>query len=279
MTGMARENPEQSPLLSVIVIAKNEAHNLRDCLAAVHFADDIVVVDSGSTDGTVQIARDAGARVIETPDWPGFGPQKNRALDAARGLWVLSLDADERVTPELAQEIRDVIHRAGSTADAYEINRRSWYCGSFIDHSGWSPDYVTRLFRRGKGRFSDHIVHERLLVDGKVEKLQSRLLHYSFLDYSQVLSKVDSYSTLSAKQAYARGKRAGVGTALLHGWWAFMRTYFLRRGFLDGARGLTLAISNAEGSYYRYLKLWLLEQDAQQRKSGDSPLPARPDRR
>lgn len=275
---MASEPFEQSPLLSVIVIARNEAHNLQACLEAVKFADEIIVVDSGSSDGTVQIARDAGARVIETPDWPGFGPQKNRALDAARGVWVLSLDADERVTPELAAEIREVIHRPGPVAEGYEINRRSWYCGSFIDHSGWSPDYVTRLFKRGKGRFSDHIVHERLLVDGKVEKLRSRLLHYSFLDYSQVLSKVDAYSTLSAQQAYARGKRAGVGTALLHGWWAFMRTYFLRRGFLDGARGLTLAISNAEGSYYRYLKLWLLEQDAQQRQAGTAAVPARPER-
>ncbi|RJG08082.1 glycosyltransferase family 2 protein [Noviherbaspirillum cavernae] len=245
--------------LSVILITKNEVHNIKACLNSVDFADEIIVVDSGSTDGTVELARAAGAVVIETTDWPGFGPQKNRALEAARGEWVLSIDADERITPELADEIRQAIEQRAS-ADACDISRRSWYCGRFIKHSGWTPDYVTRLFRRGKAKFTNDIVHEHLVVEGSTQRLKSVMLHYSFRDFSQVLQKIDNYSTLSARQAYARGRRASVGQAVLHGMWAFMRTYFLRLGFLDGANGLALAISNAEGSYYRYLKIWLLDQ-------------------
>lgn len=253
---------EKAPVrLSVILITKNEALNLRACLDSVNFAEEIIIVDSGSTDGTVELARAAGATVIETSDWPGFGPQKNRALAAANGEWVLSIDADERITPELAKEIRHTISQA-QTVDAYEISRRSWYCGRFIEHSGWSPDYVTRLFKRDTARFSDDIVHERLMVNGITKPLTSVMLHYSFRDFSQVLKKVDHYSMLSAQQAYARGKRSSIGKALLHGWWAFMRTYFLKGGFLDGAHGLALAISNAEGSYYRYAKIWLLDQAA-----------------
>lgn len=245
--------------LSVIIITKNEASNIQACLDTVKFANQWIVVDSGSTDDTAAIAHAAGATVIQTADWPGFGPQKARALAAADGEWVLSLDADERITPELAQEIGEIIH-AQNTADAYDISRSSWYCGRFIKHSGWSPDYVTRLFKRGKARFSDDLVHEQLIVDGITRRLKFSMLHYSFKNFSQVLQKIDDYSTLSAQQAYARGKRAGVGKAALHGLWAFIRTYFLRLGFLDGAHGLALAISNAEGSYYRYLKIWQLDQ-------------------
>lgn len=256
---MSTQSEQAAIRLSVIIITKNEAANLQSCLDTVGFADEIIVVDSGSTDGTVELARAAGATIIVTADWPGFGPQKNRALVAAHGDWVLSIDADERITPALADEICAAIKLAEPT-DAYDISRRSWYCGRFIDHAGWTPDYVTRLFKRGSARFSDHIVHERLIVDGITKRLNSQMLHYSFRDFSQVLQKVDSYSTLSAQQGYARGKRAGIGTAVLHGLWAFIRTYFLKRGFLDGAHGLALAISNAEGSYYRYLKIWLLDQ-------------------
>jgi glycosyltransferase involved in cell wall biosynthesis len=252
---------EKAPVrLSVILITKNEAINLKACLDSVHFADEIIIVDSGSTDGSIEIARAAGATVIEPPDWPGFGPQKNRALAAANGEWVLSIDADERITPELAQEILQAISQP--QADAYEISRRSWFCGRFIEHSGWSPDYVTRLFKRGTARFTDDLVHERLIADGAVKTMKAVMLHYTYRNFSQVLQKVDNYSTLSAKQAYAKGRRAGVGTAVFHGAWSFIRTYFLRLGILDGSHGLALAISNAEVSYYRYLKIWLLEQEA-----------------
>ena len=170
---------EKAPiLLSVILITKNESLHIKACLDSVHFADEIIVVDSGSTDGTVEFARNAGATVIETTDWPGFGPQKSRALAAANGKWVLSIDADERITPELEKEILHAINQPDA-ADAYDISRRSWYCGRFIKHSGWTPDYVTRLFKRNAARFSDHIVHERVIADGTVKKLKSVMLHYS----------------------------------------------------------------------------------------------------
>jgi len=248
------------PKLSVIHITFNEAHNLAECLSSLQgLADEIVIVDNGSRDGTLDIAAQFGARVVRTDDWPGFGPQKNRALDVARCDWVLSIDADERVTPALAQEIQAVI--AQDAARAYEIPRLSWYCGRFMRHSGWYPDPVLRLFRRGRARFTDDLVHERLVAQDPVQRLSHDLLHYSFLDFSQVLAKVDRYSTASAQQMFDKGRRASPAGALVRGAWAFVRTYVLRAGFLDGPQGLALAISNAQGTYYRYLKLWLMGKE------------------
>lgn len=245
--------------LSVILITKNEEANLKDCLESISFANEIIVVDSQSSDKTVEIAQSFGAKVENTSDWPGFGPQKNRALNLATQDWVLSIDADERVTPELKDEILAVINGI-SSADCYAIPRLSWYCGRFIKHSGWYPDYVDRLFKRGSAKFSDHLVHERLLPHGTVKKLKHHFLHYSFKNFSQVLQKIDGYSTASAEQALKKGKKSSVLKAIGHGLWAFFRTYFLRLGFLDGQQGLALAISNAEGTYYRYIKIWLLNQ-------------------
>ncbi len=249
------------PTLSVILITRNEEANLADCLASLEgIAQQIVVVDTNSSDRTLEIAKSYGAAIAQPPDWPGFGPQKNRALDLATGEWVLSLDADERLTPALKSEIVTAIHHSAHV-DCFAIPRLSWYCGRFIRHSGWNPDYVDRLFKRGSARFSDDLVHERLIPSGQVAKLENPMLHYSFMNYSQVLQKIDHYSTASAQQAFARGKRSTPIKAMLHGLWAFIRTYFLRAGFLDGYQGLTLAISNAEGSYYRYIKIWLLQNE------------------
>ena len=244
--------------LSVILITKNEEANLKDCLESVSFADEIIVVDSQSSDKTQEIARSFGAKLEITSDWPGFGPQKNRALNLATQDWVLSIDADERVTPELKQEILATMASANA-ADCYAIPRSSWYCGRFMKHSGWYPDYVNRLFKRGSAKFSDHLVHERLLPTGSSGKLNNHFLHYSYRDFSQVLKKVDVYSSAAAQQAFKQGKKGGLGEALIHGFWAFFRTYVLRRGFLDGKHGLALAISNAATSYYKYLKLWQLQ--------------------
>lgn len=246
--------------LSAIVITRNEAHNLHECLQSLRgLVDEIIVVDNQSMDATVAIAQQHGAKVAQPADWPGFGQQKNRALDLATCDWVLSIDADERVTPELAAEIKRVV-QAGDANASYKLPRLSSYCGKFIHHSGWQPDYVLRLFKRGTAKFSDDLVHERVVTEQKVVALQNHLLHYSYLNFSQVLSKVDAYSSASAKQAYARGKRSSVAGAMGHGAWAFFRTYVIRTGFLDGAHGLALAISNAETSYYKYLKLWHMQQ-------------------
>ncbi|WP_179401736.1 glycosyltransferase family 2 protein [Burkholderia guangdongensis] len=249
------------PTLSAIIITKNEACDIGACLASLKpWVDEIIVFDSGSTDGTQAICREHGAIVHET-DWPGFGPQKQRALDQARGTWVLSIDADERVPAELRDEILACI--AAPTAELYDLPRRSNYCGAWIHHSGWSPDYVLRLFRRGRARFSDDLVHERVIgVDGtRGERLKTPLLHYTYRDFSEVLGKIDSYSSYGAAQKVARGKHGGLRRAVLHGMWNFIRTYVVKLGFLDGKMGFILAVSNAEASYYRYLKMMLLRDD------------------
>ena len=250
------------PTLSVILITRNEEANLEDCLASLDgIAQQLVVVDANSSDRTLEIAQNYGATIAQPSDWPGFGPQKNRALELATGDWVLSLDADERLTPALKSEILTAIHH-NAHIDCFAIPRLSWYCGRFIRHSGWSPDYVDRLFKRGTARFSEDLVHERLIPSGAVAKLENPLLHYSFMNYSQVLEKLDRYSTASAEQAFAKGKTATPLKAILHGAWAFIRTYIVRAGFLDGPQGFTLAMSNAQGTYYRYIKLWHLHQEA-----------------
>ena len=219
-------------------------------------ATQIVVVDTQSTDRTLAIAQRYGALISSPPDWPGFGPQKNRALDLASEDWVLSLDADERLTPELRAEIMGVLDKPQT--DCYAIPRLSWYCGRFMRHSGWTPDYVDRLFKRGSARFSSDLVHERLIPKGPVLKLKNRMLHYSFMNLAQVQEKMERYSTASAQQAFARGKTASPLKAIVHGAWSFFRTYILRAGFLDGPQGFSLALANAKGSYLRYIKLWRL---------------------
>ena len=244
--------------LSVIVITKNEAHNIQSCLQSVLFADQLLVLDSGSTDDTVERARILGAEVSQSPDWPGFGIQKNRILALARSDWVLSIDADERLSPELQAEIKSVL--VNPQFNAYTFPRLSSYCGQNIRHSGWYPDRVTRLFRRGTARFSDDLVHEKIITVQAMGHLKEHLLHESFTSFEAVLDKANRYSTAGAQTLFNRGKNASVSKALGHGVWAFFRTYILRLGFLDGRMGLVLAISNAEGTYYRYLKLWLMSR-------------------
>jgi glycosyltransferase involved in cell wall biosynthesis len=239
--------------LGVAIITKNAAARLAECLAAVAFADAIVVIDGGSTDGTVEIARAHGARVLQEPDWPGFGPQKNRALDALDTGWILSIDADEIVTPELAAAIRAAID--APSAQVYAVDRLSSFCGHWIRHSGWYPDWIPRLFRRGAARFSDDLVHERLVFDTPAQRLTGKLMHYSYEDFETVLRKLDTYSTAGAQQRHAAGKGGSFGKALGRGAWAFVRTYVLRRGFLDGRAGFMIAMFNAETVYYRFLKL------------------------
>lgn len=240
--------------VSAILITKNAGATLRRCLESLRWADEIIVVDSGSTDDTLAICEASGARVRVTPDWPGFGAQKNRALQEARGEWVFSIDADEWVEPALREEMLAVMARAAA-ADAYAMPRRSSFCGRFMAHSGWWPDYIVRLFRRGRARFSDDSVHERLVVEGSTGKLTHPLMHESITSLDQMLGKMNAYSTAGAIARRGRHLRSPLLTAVLHGLWTFVRTYVLRRGFLDGREGFILAVANAEGAYYKYLKL------------------------
>lgn len=246
--------------ISAILITKNAARTLRRCLESLRWTDEIVVVDSSSTDATPEICREFGVKLIVTDDWPGFGAQKNRALDAATGDWLLSLDADEWITPELRDEMRAVMADP-EAAPAYAVPRRSSFCGRYMHHSGWWPDYVVRLFRREAARFSDDAVHERVIPTGPTGKLRQPLMHEAVSTMEQMLTKINLYSSASANMLHERGRRASLATALFHGGWAFFRTYVLRRGFLDGREGFILAVANAEVSYYRYVKL-ILQQDA-----------------
>lgn len=244
--------------LSVIVITRNEAAHIADCLDSVAFADEIIVLDSGSTDATCELARAHGAHVEVNAEWPGFGPQKNRALDLATGDWVLSLDADERVPPELAEEIQRVLADPG--ADGYRVARLSNFCGRWMRHSGWWPDRVLRLFRRLAGRFTDDVVHEHVEVEGRVATLSGHLLHYPYASLEAFIDKINRYSSEAALKAHARGRRTTLMGPFGHAAWTFFRHYGLRRGFLDGWQGLVLAGMAATGSFYRYAKLYWLSR-------------------
>lgn len=259
----ANEHPAARETLSVIVITRNEAHRLPTCLRSVAFADEIVVVDSGSSDGTPALARRLGARVIETADWPGFGPQKQRALDAATGAWVLSIDADEWVDAELAAAIQAVLAGTGPAAAVLQVDRLSAFCGQWMRAGSWYPDRLPRLFRRTAARFSDDLVHERLVFDlpaggaRDFPTLPGLLLHNSIASLHDGLEKMNRYTTGRAADLRRQGRRGGLGAALAHGVAAFLRSYLLRRGFLDGRLGFVLAMLDAQSSCARHLKLWL----------------------
>ena len=240
------------PSLSVILITKNEAANIRACLESVAWADEIIVVDSGSTDDATAIAREMGAKVYEH-DWPGFGLQKNRALGYATSDWVFSIDADERVTPELRAELEQVMR--DDKAEGYYCPRLSQFCGKFIHHSGWYPDYVLRLFKRDAGRFSDSLVHESVQLNGASAKLKSPLLHYSYLTMNDVERKVEHYSSAAAQQMFQAGRRSNLAGAALSAGWAFVRTYFIRLGVLDGVAGWQIACMNTRTTWLKYRKL------------------------
>jgi glycosyltransferase involved in cell wall biosynthesis len=246
-------------MLSIILICKDEACHISRCLDSVNWADEIIVLDSGSTDETVALCRQYTEKVFET-DWPGFGIQKQRALDKASGDWVLSIDADEVVSAELRLEIEQAMTM--EAVNGFEIPRLSSYCGKQILHGGWWPDHVLRLFRRDHGHFTEAMVHERVIVSGATKRLMSPILHEAFVDSSEVLHKVNSYSALGAKMLYAKGVRTSIGKAVAKAFWTFFRTWILKRGFLDGRQGIMLAISNAEGTYYKHIKLLELQDQS-----------------
>ena len=245
------------PTLTVVIVAKNEARNITECIASASFADEILVFDSGSSDRTAALAAAAGATVVQT-DWPGYGPQVGRGFRQAGSAWVMSLDADERITDALRDEVLAAMR--SEAFDGYRIPRLSEFCGRFIRHSGWRPDRTLRLGRRLQSGFTDHFLHAHMTVEGRIGELQSELIHFSYPDIHDVLEKLDRYSSGNARDLAASGQSAGLGKAIARGLFAFVRTYFLRLGFLDGRHGLMLAIYNAETTYYKYVKLMFLER-------------------
>jgi glycosyltransferase involved in cell wall biosynthesis len=253
MTAADAAGERDPPPISAVLISLNAQAHLRECLASVAWCDEIVVLDSGSTDATPRICEEFGAKFTVSPDWPGYGPQKNRAIASAANEWIFSLDTDEVCTPALREQL-EAAARVGRYP-AYEMPRRSSFCGHFMRHGGWWPDHVTRLFRRGQARFSDSRVHERVIVDGAVGRLSEPLVHYTYDTMEQALAKAERYATLGAQQAFEAGKRSSPRQAALRGAWAFVRTYVIRLGFLDGAPGFALAKYNAHTTRLRYLKL------------------------
>jgi glycosyltransferase involved in cell wall biosynthesis len=247
--------------LSIILITKNEATNIAACLASVAFAEEWIVVDSASSDATVAIAEQHGAKVLVTQDWPGFGKQKNRALDFATGDWVLSIDADERITPELATEIKQAMF--SSSAELFDMPRRTSFCGQWIEHCGWSPDRVVRLFRRGSARFNENLVHESLQAVPSAKPIQSLknpLLHYSYPTPNHYWDKLKIYSEAWAIQKHAEGKKASIARAMAASCVAFVRSYIIRLGFLDGALGFVVCQMQAQSTFYKYFQLYFLNQ-------------------
>lgn len=253
--------------LSVIIITKNEAKNIQACLESVKWANEIIVLDSGSTDDTVALCKAYTSKIFQT-DWPGYGKQKNRALDLATCQWVLSIDADEIVTPELQHDIQQLLQALPQHA-AYSILRISKYCRKYLRYGDWRNDNCVRLFKKNCARFKDVAVHEDLIVEGSVGQLNAILLHNSFDNLEQVLSKVNEYSTLGAQMYLERQKTSSLSKAILRGFWTFLRSYIFKLGFLDGREGFIMAVSNAEGCYYRYLKLFYLQKSNTEIKKCD----------
>ncbi|MGC8500782.1 MAG: glycosyltransferase family 2 protein [Leptospirillia bacterium] len=244
--------------LSLCLITYNEEDNLDDCLSSfAPIADEIVVVDSGSTDRTQEISAKYNARFSIFP-FEGFGRQKQRAIDIASGRWIFVVDADERATPSLLAELRSIIEKEGS-ADGYAVNRVNFFMGRAIRHSGWSPDFVVRLFKNGEGRTSENIVHEEIFVSGKVERLSSPLLHYTYRSIDAYLQKSARYASLSAMEKQRNGHRPGILKILLNPPFVFFKMYVVRQGFRDGREGLFLAILYAFYTAIKYI--WMYYPD------------------
>jgi glycosyltransferase involved in cell wall biosynthesis len=243
--------------LSVIVITKNEERNIVPCLESVSWADDLVVVDAESGDRTVELARRCVARVFVEP-WRGFSAAKTFAALQARNEWVLWLDADERVTPALAEEITRLLTAGAPAADGYRMARRAYFLGKWIRHCGWYPGHVLRLFRKSRARFSDVSVHESLQMDGKVATLEHDLLHFTDHDLGHYFDKYNSYTTLAAEELLRKGRGAGAAALLLRPILAFLKMYVLKRGFLDGMHGFILCALSASYVFTKYAKLWHL---------------------
>ncbi len=241
--------------LSVAVITRNEADRIACCLQSVSFADEMVIVDSGSTDETATIAQQLGGRIIHQP-FLGFGPQKQFAVDQCSHDWVLIIDADERVPKVSVETIRKAVRNADKETAAFQIQRKNFLHGRWIRHCGWWPDPLIRIVNRVQGRFSEDMVHERWLTDGMVRPLPCVIEHHSFRSYSGMIEKLQHYSSLGASQMVARGHRSSPLSPLLHGFWTFVQVYGLRLGFLDGFDGFMIALLNAGGSFMKYAKCW-----------------------
>ena len=255
-------------MLSVAIITKNEAERLPDCLRSLAFSDEIVVVDSGSGDETVSIAKSFGAEVL-VEKWRGYAAQKQFAVDQCRHEWVLVIDADERVPEATAVLIERELALNDAAIGAYSFKRKNYLHGRWIRHCGWWPDRIVRLVRRTRGAFDGRPVHERWITDGKVRDLDACIEHVSFRSYSELVAKMETYSNLTSGELFQKDEAVGALTPILHGAWMFLKTYLLELGFLEGFDGFTISIMNAGGSFFKYAKLKELKKYSHIRKGMD----------
>ncbi len=252
--GNFRENKGmQAPKLSAAIIAKNEEDKIGDCIDSVSFADEIVVIDSGSTDKTVEIAESKGAKVIFN-QWPGHIEQKNFAIDQTTGRWVLSLDADERVSKKLREEI--IAKLENPSAHGYAIPRLVYYINRWIRHCGWYPARKTRLFKRDKGRWGGENPHDKIILNGKEERLTGDLYHLSFDNISEHLRTINFFTDVAAKERAAKGKTAGLCSIVFRPPATFIKMYFLNLGFLDGGAGFIASTLSSYHVFCKYVKIW-----------------------
>ncbi|MGD9898694.1 MAG: glycosyltransferase family 2 protein [Calditrichaceae bacterium] len=242
--------------LSIVIITKNEESNIGRCLKSVRWADEIVVIDSGSTDRTLEICRDYSC-VITSSEWLGFGRTKQLAAATASNHWLFSIDADEEMTTELANKIREILS-GNVQKNGYRIRRMSFYLGKLIRHSGWNRDYPLRLFNRKHGTFNEKDVHESVEIDGDIGNLNEPLLHYTYPTISSHLIKMDRYTSIGADVLYQKGKKVTIAGAIIRGIVKFIKMYIIQGGIMDGREGFVLALNSAYGVYLKYLKLWKL---------------------
>lgn len=255
MTTVDGENTKRSPL-SVYILAFNQEHKIRPAIESVLWADEVVLVDSGSTDRTAEIARDLGVKVCQVP-FSGFGKLRNEAVSLCRYDWIFSLDSDERMTEEARREIECILS-SDKGVDAYLVPRRNYFLGRWIRHSDWYPDFrQPQLFRKGALVYSDDLVHESYTMNpGRtLGQMSSAIVQIPFYDQEEMLRKMNRYSTLGAEKLFSRGRKSSVLAALGHGLWSFFRHYVIKKGFLDGGAGFVIAFYNFESSFYKYAKI------------------------
>ena len=244
--------------LSVVMIVKDEAQSIASCLTGLEWADEVVVLDSSSSDETVALVKQFTDKVYVDSDWRGYGVQRQRAQSYATGDWVLMVDADERLTPELIDEIKIAVS-VNDQSKVYALPRLSYCFGRFIRHSGWYPDYVVRLYPREAAEYTNARVHEKLDYPGTMQcvKLKHDMLHYTYRDLEHYLVKSAKYAAEWAEQNQQKGKRTSITQGVLHGLGCFVRMYLLRAGFLDGRQGLLLALLSAHSTFVKYSDLWI----------------------
>jgi hypothetical protein len=240
--------------LSVAIITKNEEENIRACLQSVAFSGQIVIVDSGSTDATLNIAAGFDCEIYNEA-WRGFGLQKQFAIDKCSQPWILVLDADERIPPGTAAVLKKIVLDSTVKEAGFSFPRKNYFQGRWIKHAGWWPDRIVRLFRKGAGRMSEAVVHESVEVQGMIGNLDVVIEHHTESNLSKVIQKIDSYSTLGAETAFKEGKKSSTGGAFLRACFTFVQDYFLRLGIFDGMPGLTLAVTDSMNKFFKYAKL------------------------